>query len=148
MPRTPLLLRLPFWLADDGFRLDRAVARDPRWTVRPDHAVSRLRLSGPERRFARTLLRERRSWWVYRCDQARGCGDFVLVPMSPPDPADRVPVALELKERSPLKPGGGLQLRNSGAAVGELVALGVVGSNQHVRLEGSSGAVLQRMGVC
>jgi len=147
MPSAPLTLRLPFWMADRGFRLERALARDPRWGGRPVHAVSRLRLSGPERRFACTMLRERRSWWLFRCDQVGGCGDFVLVQMSPPKPADRVAVALELKERSPLKPGKGLQLRNSGLAVSELVRLGVVGTNEHVRLEGSTDAVLEELGV-
>jgi hypothetical protein len=144
---SPTLLRLPFWLLDHGFRLERAVACDPRWQSRASSlAVPRLRLSGPERRFAVGLLGRRRNYWLWRCDQRASCGDFAVVDLSDPVPARRRAWVLELKERSTWRPGRGLQMVNAQAACGELVALGLLTTESRVLLrESSTNAALEAL---
>ncbi len=144
---SPTLLRLPFWLLDHGFRLERAVACDPRWQSRASNrAVPRLRLSGPERRFAVGLLDRRRNYWLWRCDQRASCGDFAVVDLSDPVPARRRAWVRELKERGTWRPGRGVQLANPPAASGALVALGVLTPDSRVLLrEASTDSALQAL---
>lgn len=141
----PTLLRLPFWLLDHGFRLERAVACDPRWE-RARAAVPRLRLSGPEQRFVLGLLQRRRNYWLWRCDQKAACGDFAVVDLSDPVPARRRAWVLELKERSDWRDGRGLQLLNARIAHDELVELGVLTPDSTVLLrEASTSAALDAL---
>ncbi len=63
--------------------------------------------------------------WVFRCDQLRSCGDFLLVDMSSRLTLRRCAV-IEHKQRTPLRPSRHRQLANHAAAVDELVRRGVV----------------------
>ena len=142
---APTLLRLPFWLLDHGFRLERAVARDPRWE-RARAAVPRLRLSGPEQRFVVGLLVRRRNYWLFRCDQRASCGDFAVVDLSAPRPERRRAWVIELKERSDWRDGRGLQLLNAAQVQDELTELGVLDARSRVLLrEGSTRAALDAL---
>ncbi|MCO4771978.1 MAG: hypothetical protein KDA24_18245 [Deltaproteobacteria bacterium] len=143
----PRLLRLPVWLLHEGFRLERAVARDRRWSrYAPCRAVPRLRLSGPEQRFALGLLDRRRNYWLWRCDQSAACGDFAVVDVSDARPEHRTLWLIELKERSDWRPGRGLQLRAANDACDELRAMGAIGETTRPRLrEGSTTASLRAL---
>jgi hypothetical protein len=60
-----------------------------------------------EKDFARELLARRPKYWLYRCDQRRACGDFVVVDMSSPHIASRLAWVIDLKQGAELKQGGG-----------------------------------------
>jgi hypothetical protein len=73
-----------------------------------------------EKDFARELLSRRPKHWLFRCDQRRACGDFVVVDMSSPRPAGRLAFVVDLKQGADLKQGGGgagAQLLNASRAV-------------------------------
>lgn len=146
--RHPRLLRLPRWLLRQGLRLDRALALDPAWTrARPGVVVPRLRLSGPEERFARELLQRRSNLWLWRCLPSASCGDFAVVDLSDPRPDARPLWLVELKERSPWRPGRGLQLQRPERARDELAGLGVIGAaTTPVLAEASTDAALRQLG--
>lgn len=96
-----LTLRLPFWLAE-RYRLETVLRR----SEAPDRHLSDFALSGPERVFARELLRSRRNLWLWRTNQRARCGDFVVVDMSEPRAERRVARVIELKTRKRLGRGG------------------------------------------
>lgn len=125
--RQPLILRLPFAMADRHFSLERVLAADPErpwaasWRMLPAFA-----LSAPELRFARELMRRKRNLWLYRCNQRRWCGDFVVVDMSARPPRQQPVLVVELKSGAKLKLGGGgagNQFENARLAVFELAHL-------------------------
>lgn len=120
----PYTLRLPFALVDQGFSMDQLLMRDP--DLSRSQAWQRLEVfavSNPERAFCRRLLFERRNLWLYRCNQRRFCGDFIVVDMSAGVTDHRRAVALELKQGAPLKVGaGGVQLAQVDDAFAEIAA--------------------------
>jgi hypothetical protein len=80
----------------------------------------RYALKSDEKPFVRELLSRKRNLWVFRCDQRRFAGDFVVVDMSDPRPARRQVVVLDLKMGAPLVLGGGgagVQLTHAQLAV-------------------------------
>lgn len=80
----------------------------------------RYALKSDEKPFVRELLSRKRNLWVFRCDQRRFAGDFVVVDMSEPRPAKRHVVVLDLKMGARLVLGGGgagVQLLNAQHAV-------------------------------
>lgn len=82
--------------------------------------AERYALKSDEKPFVRELLIRKRNLWVFRCDQRRFAGDFVVVDMSDPRPARRQVVVLDLKMGAPLVLGGGgagVQLTNAQLAV-------------------------------
>jgi hypothetical protein len=94
----PLLVRLTLARLDRG-RAGLASALRGEVSSRRLHAtVSRFELSSRERRFARRLLAERSQLWLYRCLQGAQVGDFAVVDMSAPCPAQRRVRVLELKQ--------------------------------------------------
>jgi hypothetical protein len=115
-----LTLRLPFWLAE-RYRLETVLRRSDH----PDRHISDFALSGPERVFARDLLRQRRNLWLWRTNQRARCGDFVVVDMSEPRPERRVARVIELKMSKRLGPGG-YQTLGAQRLMGELPAGRVV----------------------
>ena len=121
MPEAPWTLRLPFWLATRGFGLARLLAGDPErsWTE-GYRLLERFELGGPEQRFTLALLRRRTNLWVFRCDQRRFCGDFIVVDMSDPRPDRRRVYCVELKQNVSLMldaRGDSVQLVNHAQAV-------------------------------
>ncbi|WP_434381477.1 hypothetical protein [Melittangium boletus] len=80
----------------------------------------RYALKNDEKPFVRELLRRKPNLWVFRCDQRRFAGDFVVVDMSEPRREHRWVVVLDLKQGAPLVRGGGgagVQLVNAALAV-------------------------------
>ncbi len=138
MADDPLLLRLPPTLVEHGFYLDKLLNQQ---FSRPWSAVYQLRelflVSGPERRFVRKFLRSYRNWWLFRCNQAQLCGDFIAVDMSSPQPRLRPVVVIELKQGQDLRVGGGgagNQFQRSPAAVATLVTRGVIDAQSPITL--------------
>lgn len=104
----PLVLRLPPSMST-AFDLARLLAEDGRWSWAQGYELlERFGLAEYERDFAKALLRTLTRFWLYRTNQRRGCGDFVAVDMSPPDPRDRRAVVIELKLGERLAEGRGL----------------------------------------
>ena len=125
----------------DRFDLERALSEqlDTSWSkIRA--VLEAFALSGPEVAFARTLLRRKRNLWLYRCNQRRFCGDFVVVDMSavPPRPI----WVLELKAGEVARAGcGGWQLRAAADVVATLDEAG-----DHTCWTGSGDALLEVLG--
>lgn len=138
----PLTLRLPFSLVDDGFHFHKLMMQELSLSSRQAHELKpAFMVSEPEKRFVRTLLREKRNVWLYRCHQQRFCGDFVAVDMSSSDPRTRSAAVIELKEREAVRTGleATGQQKNARAALGELVERGVlaVGFSVEILIGGS-----------
>lgn len=99
---------------EEGFPLSTASLFSERYALKSD-----------EKPFVRELLSRKRNLWVYRCDQRRFAGDFVVVDMSEPRPEHRWVVVLDLKMGAPLVLGGGgagVQLTNARLAVDAVAA--------------------------
>jgi hypothetical protein len=88
--------------------------RDPR------ELEHRFGMRSHEQRFVAEVLRVLPQLWVYRCDQLRSCGDFVLIDMSSPLALRRCAV-IEHKQRTALRASNHRQLANHAWAVAELV---------------------------
>ena len=99
---------------EEGFSLATASLLSERYALKSD-----------EKPFVRELLSRKRNLWVYRCDQRRFAGDFVVVDMSEPRPERRQVVVLDLKMGAPLVLGGGgagVQLTQAQLAVDGVAA--------------------------
>ena len=82
-----------------------------------------FRFKNDEDRFARRLARRKSNLWVFRSNQQRFCGDFVVVDMSSPNPKRRRVFVIDLKAGAPLKLGGGgagIQFLNAELAVQDI----------------------------
>lgn len=79
-------------------------------------------MSEPERQFVKTLLRARPNLRLFRTNQRKASGDFVVVDMSSPDPSKRRVYVLELKAREPVAEAGEThrQLAGHGDAIAEI----------------------------
>ena len=110
MPKNkqPLTLRLPFAMFDRNHRLERILAADrTRSWAQSWPLVEAFSLSRPEKRFARQVLERKRNLWLFRCNQAAFCGDFITVDMSARHPRERTAAVIELKSGARLRLGGG-----------------------------------------
>jgi hypothetical protein len=127
--RLPLLLWLPRAFAVGQRSWARVLDRELAGEVRP--AVTwRYALSPDEKRFVRVLLRRHSQLWCWRTDQQARAGDFALVDMSAPDPANRRWFVVDVKLEAPLRRGGGgagNQLVNAGRVGRVLATRGLVG---------------------
>jgi len=144
-----MCLRLPFWLVDYEFNLERSLQDARESSLREAYAQrDRFQLSSREKRFAQAALRHKRNLWLWRCNQRQFCGDFVTVDMAPPVDFRRARV-LELKAGAPLKRGVvGIQMKNAEAALGELVAAGHLPREPGYELAcGDGGVLLAWLGV-
>ncbi len=86
-----------------------------------------------ELRFVRALLTRHSRMWCWRTDQAARAGDFALVDMSSPEPADRTTFVVDVKLSAPLIVGGGggsNQLNRASEAMSSLRRTGVI---EHLR---------------
>ena len=146
----PRVLLLPAWLGE-RFDLARAIAETGRWSWTDGYRLLEcFEMSSVERGFVKTLLARRTNLWLFRCHQRLACGDFVIVDMSPPAPADRLARVLELKSGAPLALGGArLQLAGYRDALAEIAALtGVIDEHAAVELVyGDPALVLAHLGV-
>ena len=96
-----------------------------------------------ERAFARELLAKRTQLWLYRCDQHRFCGDFVVVDRSAAAGAPMRCWAIELKSSARLRIGRlGIQLANCGEAANDVAAQLAVPVRLPVAVIGDKGAVM------
>jgi len=114
--------------------------------VRPG-LVAPWRLSSREKRFAVALLTRRTNLWLFRTDQKRRAGDFVVVDMSSPDPVRRRVWVVDLKCGAELKVGGGgagMQLLNAPLAVEAVAGLS---SSPPVLAVGDGVVLLEALGV-
>lgn len=133
----PLTLRLAFGLVDEGFHFHKLLVNGLGVS---SHEARELRsafdVSEPEKRFVRTLLRDKRNLWLYRCHQQRFCGDFIVVDMSSADRSLRPVAVIELKEREPVRAGleATGQQKNALVAVAELVTAGVLAAASPVEI--------------
>jgi hypothetical protein len=120
----PVTLHLPFELATDGFNLAKLLASDPGLPWSEGRRLLQLfQLKSHEKQFVLKLLRESTNLWIFRCNQHRFCGDFVLVDMSSGNSASRKVYVVELKRGVALIVGGrdaDVQLANYRIAVEEI----------------------------
>lgn len=112
----------------------------------------RFWLKSDEPDFARTLLLQRPKFWLFRCDQKRACGDFVVVDMASPLRDKRRAYVLDLKLGAALKEGGGgagVQLRHALSAVADIASRYQViqAETPYVVLTGDGTALLARLGL-
>jgi hypothetical protein len=145
----PLTLRLPSWLRD-SFDLARAIANEHRSVGRTTGVCrfDQFDMRSHERAFVKTVLARRSNLWLFRTNQRRSCGDFIAIDMSPSRRLDRRAYVMELKMGGRLVVGGAhLQYAQHGAAVGEIVARGILDDSSPVELlHGDGDAVLARLG--
>jgi hypothetical protein len=102
--------------------------------------------------FARELLTRATQMWLFRSNQRRFCGDFVVVDMSSPIAESRRAWVIDLKRGAPLKLGGGgagVQLVNAPTVLAEIAhRTGVLsGSPRAEKVTGDRRAVLRHLGV-
>lgn len=148
MSGPPYVLRLPFSLVERGFYFEKLLVQQFR---RPYADVWKLResflLSAPERQFVRRFLRSYRNWWLYRCNQANLCGDFIAVDMSSPGPTHRRVLVIELKQHQSLVLGGGgasNQFQRAAEAIAELITTRIIHDQSPVtRVCGDQDVVLE-----
>jgi hypothetical protein len=135
-------------VVDKHRRLEQVLADDPtRSWSQSLRLLPCFALSGPEQRFARQLLQRKRNIWLFRCNQRRFCGDFIIVDMSAARLKHRSVAILELKshEKLTLDGGAGIQFRNATAAVEELANVDRVVSHKarFMRVCGGISSVFQ-----
>lgn len=97
--------------------------------------------------FARELLERSTQLWLFRSNQRRFCGDFVVVDMSASRPERRRAWLVDLKLGAPLRVGGGgagVSFRNGPRAVGEIArTTGAIRADMEpARITGDRRAVL------
>jgi hypothetical protein len=114
--------------------------------------VAAYALCNDEAKFARELLTRATQMWLFRTNQRRFCGDFVVVDMSSPVPKARRAWVIDLKLGAPLRLGGGgagIQLVNASGAIEEIArSTGVLGlSSSPEKVTGDRRAVLRHLGV-
>ncbi len=102
--------------------------------------------------FARELLTRATQMWLFRSNQRRFCGDFVVVDMSAPSAESRRAWVIDLKRGARLRLGGGgagVQLVNAPTALAEIAhRTGVLAPSPRAeRVVGDRRAVLRHLGV-
>ena len=122
--KSPMVSPLTLSAVTDDHALYQYFAAEPNRTrhqVRELHAL--FAFKSVEREFAMELLLQKRNYWVFRCNQQRFCGDFIVVDMSCPILEKRKVFVIDLKENAALKVGGGgagIQFKNAKRAVSRI----------------------------
>lgn len=133
----PLTMRLPSWLCK-SFDLSRAIANERRGC-----RFDQFDMRSHERAFVKAVLGRRSNLWLFRTNQRKSCGDFVVVDMSSSLRARRRAYVMELKMGERLAIGGArLQCAHYRSAVDELVARDVLDVESPVELLYGDGAVV------
>ncbi len=104
--------------------------------------TSRFDFHCDERRFASAMLERFTHLWLFRADQRRRCGDFVVVDMSSPSPKRRGVFVLDLKLGAPLVERAGVQMLNVPLALQELSASGTALAPEATTLMGDGAKLL------
>lgn len=121
MVEPPIVVRLSPALIEFAYPWPLLLMDDPRFSHSAALRMSeRFSFKNDEKAFVRELLFRKSNFWIFRCDQQRACGDFVIVDMASPKVKHRSVVVLDLKQGAPLKIGGGgagVQFKNAGLAV-------------------------------
>lgn len=150
MSRRPYTLLLPPELAERFSLRELVAARPGRGYEEALRLLERFEVSGPERRFVVALLRAKTNLWLFRCNQRRFCGDFIVVDMSSATAQQRRRVyVLELKADEPIRRAGGVQLANWREAIAEIATVhGIIEHDVEPELiRGGEDEVLAYLGV-
>ena len=99
-------------------------------------------LRSQEQRFCSRILTDHSNWWLYRCNQKKSIGDFVMVDMSSPHQHLRRAWILELKLGHSLEEKQGFQLRNRELAVQVLIKENIISHDSSITCVHSSGTQL------
>ena len=89
-------------------------------------------LRSQERYFCQKILQKHKNWWIYRCNQKRSMGDFILVDMSSPHHKMRKVWVVELKYGQPFQHKKGFQLRHGDLAIEDLQSRNIISSECRV----------------
>lgn len=113
--------------------------------------VMAFEFGSDERGFCLRLVGRKTNLWLFRSNQRRFCGDFVVVDMSCPLPDARTVAVIDLKRSQPLRRGGGgagVAFRNAADAVAEIArSTGVVSPDHEAELvTGAAAEVLAWLG--
>jgi hypothetical protein len=105
-----------------------------------------------EKKFAKEVLEQKKNLWIFRTNQQKFCGDFIIIDMSSPIPEKRAIFVLDLKQNAQLKQGGGgagIQFKNAQLAVSELAdKRRLIPTNApYELLSGDRKAILRYLGV-
>ena len=148
--RVPIVLRLPSMVLHAGSFMVLLAGPAGLSAERAARACFQFEFKNDEKRFVKELLTRKANFWIFRCDQKRFCGDFVVVDMSSPDPARRRICVLDLKQHAALRVGGGgagVQFRNAPLAVEAIARAGTVAAGIRFELlSGDRRAILQHLG--
>lgn len=130
---APITLRLPSAHGQGASSLRRLLsAATNRSGRRCVCLIEQFAMTGPERAFAQAVLQRKTNLWLFRTNQRRFAGDFVVVDMSargarpgtgPGTSSGRRAWVLELKAAEPVRPAGGVQLRRARDALDEIAAV-------------------------
>lgn len=100
-----------------------AICRDPIFSILRNQrkTLPLFALRSQEIVFCRTILQQNTNWWLFRCNQKKAIGDFLMVNMSSSDISLRSVLVVELKYNQNPKPKKGFQLRNSQLVIAQLI---------------------------
>jgi len=122
--KPPMVVQLSLAAVQEEHGLYQLLAAESRWTRHQVCMVyAMFAFKSDEQAFVGSLLTQKQHYWVFRCNQQRFCGDFVVVDMSCPESKRRRIFVIEMKENTELKidSGAGIQLRNAAEAI-EIIA--------------------------
>ena len=117
-----LFLHLPHRLAGKQDPIHILLRHSPKF-------IPLFALRSQELRFSRIFLETFTNYWLFRCNQKKYLGDFIIVDMSSPALHLRQAWVVELKFRQSVQLRKGFQLRNSQLAIEQLTGQGII-SNQ------------------
>ena len=89
--------------------------------------------------FCRSILQQNPNWWLFRCNQKKAIGDFLMVDMSSADISLRCVLVVELKYNQSPKIKKGFQLRNSKLGIAQLIKKQIISHDAAVYHIHSSG---------
>jgi hypothetical protein len=149
MPReSPIVLKLPPGLLTCANPWFLILNKELGYTASEASLIAeKFVFKSDEKPFVKELFARKSNLWVFRCDQRRFCGDFVVVAMSSPERALRRVAVLELKRGARLKRGGGgagVQLKNAALAVAALARDEIVAEDADYELLSGDRAELLR----
>jgi hypothetical protein len=118
----------------------------------PRDLLAAFAFANDEALFAKELLVRAPQMWLFRTNQRRFSGDFVVVDMSSPVVPKRRSWVVDLKRGAPLRLGGGgagIQLKNAPLAIAEIArTTGVLEAPAFAeRVVGDRREVLRHLGV-
>lgn len=104
--------------------------------------LSLFSLRSQERRFCSQFLQSYSNWWLFRCNQKKSLGDFIIVDMSSPALHLRSVWVVELKFNERVHHKKGFQLRNSHLGIQKLIQRQLITETSPVHHIHGSGKLL------